>query len=392
MTRDRRLQARKIPGELGFIQINRDEGGRILNISEDGLSFETFAPIERERLLRFWFSLDLHDRIEGNGRLAWLDAEGKVGGLRFLDLSAKARRHVRTGLGTQLDAHFSANAGAISKTTSIEKPRMKGSVFLAALAKRSPGKLALMPRMLDAGTFEKAITAAADLGSHVDSGSPVSQPAADSGSLNLMGLVSLEQHLAASRRQFLRGILLGVVFSLAVAAVGARYFVRNQPSSEASPTTALPASAPAGAPATQGNSGVGASETPGVAISPVPVSARQTSSRNSPDSPPVDGKSQPLVPSSGAVRGARTTGTASSPGSDAKSGRKPPATLQQLWAAVQGGNAKAAVVLADHYLQGDGVPVNCDQARVLLLVASEKNNADAIRKLRELDKTGCPTP
>jgi TPR repeat protein len=45
--------------------------------------------------------------------------------------------------------------------------------------------------------------------------------------------------------------------------------------------------------------------------------------------------------------------------------------------------------LADRYLRGDGVPVNCLQARVLLLVASEKKNAAAVKKLHELDKTGC---
>jgi hypothetical protein len=37
--------------------------------------------------------------------------------------------------------------------------------------------------------------------------------------------------------------------------------------------------------------------------------------------------------------------------------------------------------------------VNCNQARVLLLVASEKSNADAIKKLQELDKVGgCTQP
>jgi TPR repeat protein len=65
------------------------------------------------------------------------------------------------------------------------------------------------------------------------------------------------------------------------------------------------------------------------------------------------------------------------------------ATPQQLWSAVQSGDSNAAVLLADHYLRGDGVPVNCLQARVLLLVASEKKNPTAIRKLRELDQKGC---
>jgi len=36
--------------------------------------------------------------------------------------------------------------------------------------------------------------------------------------------------------------------------------------------------------------------------------------------------------------------------------------------------------------------VNCDQARVLLLVASKENDANATKKLQELDETGCPAP
>jgi len=50
----------------------------------------------------------------------------------------------------------------------------------------------------------------------------------------------------------------------------------------------------------------------------------------------------------------------------------------------------AAVALADLYTRGEGVPVNCEQARILLLVASEKNNAEASKKLQGLDKGGCP--
>jgi len=46
--------------------------------------------------------------------------------------------------------------------------------------------------------------------------------------------------------------------------------------------------------------------------------------------------------------------------------------------------------LAELYIQGNGVPQNCTQARVLLMVASEKRNAGAIKRLQELDKAGCP--
>jgi TPR repeat protein len=56
---------------------------------------------------------------------------------------------------------------------------------------------------------------------------------------------------------------------------------------------------------------------------------------------------------------------------------------------VHAGDSKAAVELAELYIEGEGVPHNCLQARVLLLAASEKRNANAIKRLHELDKTGC---
>ncbi len=73
-----------------------------------------------------------------------------------------------------------------------------------------------------------------------------------------------------------------------------------------------------------------------------------------------------------------------------ESQKKTSMTPKQLWASVQSGNSKAAVTLADLFIKGEGVPQNCNQARVLLLFASEKRNAAAIKRLQELDKTGCP--
>jgi TPR repeat protein len=66
--------------------------------------------------------------------------------------------------------------------------------------------------------------------------------------------------------------------------------------------------------------------------------------------------------------------------------------LAQLWASTEAGDAKATAILADLYLRGDGVPIDCDQARALLFVASKENNAEATKKLQDLSETGCPAP
>ena len=43
------------------------------------------------------------------------------------------------------------------------------------------------------------------------------------------------------------------------------------------------------------------------------------------------------------------------------------------------------------HLRGDGVPKNCDQARVLLIAAAQKHNAEAVKRLQQLNEQGCPT-
>src|SRR6266704_1803277 len=83
---DRRQQKRKPVEEFVFIQIGRDDGGRVLNASEGGLSFEVFSPIPQNGPVYFWFSSNLRERIEACGEVAWTDAAKKARGPKFLQL------------------------------------------------------------------------------------------------------------------------------------------------------------------------------------------------------------------------------------------------------------------------------------------------------------------
>jgi hypothetical protein len=60
-----------------------------------------------------------------------------------------------------------------------------------------------------------------------------------------------------------------------------------------------------------------------------------------------------------------------------------------LWKAVGKGNATATLALSDLYLRGDGVPKNCDQARLLLDAAARKGVRTAAERLRNLQAFGC---
>lgn len=62
---------------------------------------------------------------------------------------------------------------------------------------------------------------------------------------------------------------------------------------------------------------------------------------------------------------------------------------QWLWKAVSKRNVEAALALSDLYFRGDGVPKNCDQARLLLDAAARKGAPAAAARLRKLEASNC---
>ena len=75
-----------------YINIEPNNGGIVLNVSDGGLCFHSFDPVRRNGPVRFWFSQH-NQRIEADAELAWTDATQK-GGLRFTSLPAEAREQI----------------------------------------------------------------------------------------------------------------------------------------------------------------------------------------------------------------------------------------------------------------------------------------------------------
>jgi PilZ domain len=407
---NRRLQERKQPERLVFCKLDSEEGGSVLNLSEDGLCFENLTPTGEMDLLHLRLSVDVASAVEATGQLAWMDSTKRTGGLRFLELSAPAREQIRAWL---------------SKTSAPEAPDASQA-----------------PAVHSAG--ENGAAAAASSGENqrtvLRKGDKQAAPGASAAEKSViweelhapsMQLVPIERYRAETRAQFLRGVLVGFgIFAVVTIPVlwysgGAKPSGPSANANRATQSSAEQSRASVAQPALPSAS---ASE-PATARTPAPLATLKTVSAPSPaaspqpqrpqasrasSSNPVARTSAPLatprqesaersfgdsasearpLPGSEAAVVPGPSGSASEsrpPSEQARRSRKVPATPQQLWSAVQAGNMKAAVALADLYARGEGVPVNCDQARVLLLVASEKKNAEAPKKLQELDKGGCP--
>ena len=208
---------------------------------------------------------------------------------------------------------------------------------------------------------------------------------------DITGLIPFERHLSAIRWQFVRGILVGIFISSFFAASGYAYlrlrqhgeFLLGFPSQTQAARGNL--CSQVGPPGGQSASdkATGFSPASDLLKSPSEASTRfaweRIERKGRPKAlPPVF---TPITQPTTGVRSAQPRPT-----------RTTLSRLAQLWASTEAGDATAAVMLADLYLRGDGVPVDCDQARALLFVASKENNAEATKKLQSLNETGCPVP
>jgi PilZ domain/SPOR domain len=76
-----------------YVNIEPNNGGMVLNVSDGGLCFHSFDPVQRNGKVRFWFA-GKNRRIEADAALAWTDETHKAG-LRFTALPEEAREHIR---------------------------------------------------------------------------------------------------------------------------------------------------------------------------------------------------------------------------------------------------------------------------------------------------------
>jgi cell division protein FtsN len=93
MKPERRQAPRTTLERLAYINLEPDNGGIILNVSEGGLCFRSIAPIEGTGTIHFSLSEHNHS-IEADGELAWTDETQKRGGLRFTNVPAEVRKQI----------------------------------------------------------------------------------------------------------------------------------------------------------------------------------------------------------------------------------------------------------------------------------------------------------
>ena len=86
-TLERRLHVRQRIDALVYLDIGADNGGIVLNLSDEGLRFQAVGPLDKQSELRLRIKMPgSKTRIDVTAQIAWLSDSKRQAGVRFLDL------------------------------------------------------------------------------------------------------------------------------------------------------------------------------------------------------------------------------------------------------------------------------------------------------------------
>lgn len=373
MTTERRCIPRRRPGGISYFEFEAGSGGIVLDASEKGLAFQAADAVEQLGSRRILISPHPGERIELNADVVWMDGSKKAGGLRFIDPGADSCNRIRDWLKQTGESEVSHERE--------EHPRASAAVQeVPDLPRRSSKPDTIPPLPIE-----------------VRGQRPV-EPRRAPIILPLMNpdLTWHSQDSSGVRRGFLHHIATGfliVSFVLACVAVVQKLGLVAKLRPKVANTLIRLGEKLNGTTDSQSHI---SSSLPALPQVPTEPPARDKSIPDAPQQEPLASADQ--VNSSAQINS--ETPSPKTPRTKEDAGRSPysrtPSLAQErsvdasrLWAEVGEGSSAAEVALAQLYLKGEGVPRNCEQARILLRAAAKSGSREARQQLQKLSTYGC---
>jgi hypothetical protein len=88
---ERRKKLRKKPLSLVYVELASSNGGMMRDLSEEGFAVRAMIPLRAGQKTPFAFSLGESTRIEGEGLVDWIEENGRIAGVKFVNIPATAR-------------------------------------------------------------------------------------------------------------------------------------------------------------------------------------------------------------------------------------------------------------------------------------------------------------
>jgi hypothetical protein len=361
----RRRFVRKRTDQLLYAELGPDNGSILLNLCEEGCSFQSIAPVRDEQV---HFSVSVGDgrKLEGEGQIVWSDAAKKTGGLLFLNPSQELREQVREWLDTTLvTADGKLDPAAVESHAKRRRKELREEARAAAARARKEGAL-------------KAIKTESTAGMEGQT-SEMSVPDVRTG---IVGMISGTTDGITARVG--HGNSAGIWWGVGAIALAAVLFL-----------TLVAYHRELGHLLMSFGSSIAGDEQKSNAAAPPevrPVPADSVSDVK--PAAPSDGQNAQDLKEGAVFSGAEAVPANVEPTGYTKRNSAPQTGLSEdvpsLWTSVENGDTRAEVILANRYIRGDGVPRSCAQARVLLEAAIKRGSAEGKQKLDELAQAGCP--
>lgn len=374
MRTERRCIPRKRPGSISYFEFEAGSGGIVLDASEKGLAFQAADAVEQLGPSRMFISPHPEERIELSGDVVWTDRAKKTGGLRFIDLGADSCNRIRGWLKQE------GESGVADKRQ--EYPLPTSAVEEVPDIPRGSSNLDTrpIPPILIEGRGPRPVEPRL---------APILLPLMNQ-ELNLQS-----QDSSGIRRGFLHHIATGfliVAFLSACVAVAQNLGLVAKFRPKVADALIRLGEKLNGT--TDSQSRISPPLPPPEVPTPPPSAAKSIPDAPQPE-PPANSdqvnssaQSNSETPSLKIPRAKEDADH--SPYSQASS-LAPERSMEvsRLWSAVGAGSSAAEVDLARLYLKGEGVPKNCEQARILLRAAAKSGNREARQQLQRLRTYGC---
>jgi hypothetical protein len=88
---ERRKKLRKKPLSLVYVELASSNGGMMRDLSEEGFAVRAMIPLRAGQKTPFAFSLGESTRIEGEGLVDWIEENGRIAGVKFVNIPSTAR-------------------------------------------------------------------------------------------------------------------------------------------------------------------------------------------------------------------------------------------------------------------------------------------------------------
>ena len=403
MKQNERSIVRKKTQSLVYLELGRENGAVMLNLSEDGCGFQAISAVKLGKT-RFAFQISGGRRIAGEAEVEWVDEAGVTGGLHFLDLQPEAKKQVRMWL-NDTNAPEEPGEGVTTAAAPVSVDTLRQSWAEAqnwqASAGPAPAKETRRdPRPETSVGVAEQPPLAAPWANMPPSGLPVLEDVRAR-----FPLMRGDDYYGGPRaRSAARWRGLAVLATVVTA--GAFLYVYQREAGESliwlgetlagrtKASAAIPQSKPAEATAPE-ESAQAPVETNGAPGKTDPEEAPKAGLDATPTagSELTQGKQLPPVRSEAVIRSTEPRPESILEQPPVRPKADPPRSegesVESLWDGVRGGSIAAEMSLADRFARGEGVAKNCDQARVLLKAAAGKGNKEARLRLYQLESGGC---